>query len=545
MEGFTLNKARMMDILIELCKIPSISETKGEIDMAYKIHEILMRNEYFKNNPENAIVHDIKNDIKNRKFVSAFFKGNTENKKTVILLSHFDVVAVSEYGAMKEYAFDPVLYTEILKTKKPFSLPKDVQSDLDSNNYLFGRGTMDMKYGIAADIEVLNQVSYLENFDGNILFLSVPDEEANSAGMLGSLEFLHDLREKNNLIYSCAIISEPYFIKHTQDKCKYIYTGTVGKLLPMFFCVGKETHVCEPYAGLNPNLMCAAILDEIEQNPNLSDHVEDTFVPPPMCLKLSDNKDEYSVQIPTSAYLYFNIMTLYSTPSEIMDKMKLLAKNAFTKVINRLQDKAKEYAIITKSQIEVPKIDPKVLSFEEFIDECKKNTPEVETYIQNIINKSDSIDLRELTLEVLREAHKYYKDRNPIIVVCYAPPYYPHAKPSEEGSKVFEVCNHIIKYAKDNFNEDLAIEPYFPGLSDMSYLRLSNDIDIKGLTKNFPVWGELYSVPLDIIATLNIPFINLGPLGKDAHKYTERINISYSFDIASKLLFESIFKFLQ
>jgi len=50
---------------------------------------------------------------------------------------------------------------------------------------------------------------------------------------------------------------------------------------------------------------------------------------------------------------------------------------------------------------------------------------------------------------------------------------------------------------------------------------------------------------LDAIASLNIPFMNIGPLGKDAHKYTERINISYSFEIASKLVFEAVLSALD
>ena len=39
---------------------------------------------------------------------------------------------------------------------------------------------------------------------------------------------------------------------------------------------------------------------------------------------------------------------------------------------------------------------------------------------------------------------------------------------------------------------------------------------------------------------LNIPFVNFGPLGKDAHRYTERVDLAYSFGKAPALLRELV-----
>lgn len=79
----------------------------------------------------------------------------------------------------------------------------------------------------------------------------------------------------------------------------------------------------------------------------------------------------------------------------------------------------------------------------------------------------------------------------------------------------------------------------------MSYLGLPDNIDVESLKANLPLWGDQYTIPLDSIAGLNIPFMNIGPLGKDAHKYTERINISYSFEIASRLVLEAVLSALD
>ena len=45
-----------------------------------------------------------------------------------------------------------------------------------------GRGTMDMKCGLALQMAMIEQACE-ERFDGNVLLLAVPDEEVNSVGM--------------------------------------------------------------------------------------------------------------------------------------------------------------------------------------------------------------------------------------------------------------------------------------------------------------------------------------------------------------------------
>ncbi|WP_155241950.1 hypothetical protein [Clostridium pasteurianum] len=49
----------------------------------------------------------------------------------------------------------------------------------------------------------------------------------------------------------------------------------------------------------------------------------------------------------------------------------------------------------------------------------------------------------------------------------------------------------------------------------------------------------------NIIKNLNIPAINYGCYGKDAHKWTERVYKPYSFDILPKLILSTVDKFLN
>ncbi len=55
-----------------------------------------------------------------------------------------------------------------------------------------------------------------------------------------------------------------------------------------------------------------------------------------------------------------------------------------------------------------------------------------------------------------------------------------------------------------------------------------------------PVLGNGYDIPFDDILALNVPTVNIGPYGKDAHKSTERLEMNYSTKVAPQLLKRAI-----
>lgn len=535
-----MDKIRMKNNLLELCKVPSISETSGELLISQKLYDMLSEMNYFQMNSKHLYHLPISGDPYGRSFVAGLLRGNQKSSKTVILLSHYDVVAVEDYGSLKEHAFDPEKYTELLKSSN-INLPEEARKDLASGDYLFGRGTMDMKFGIALDIEILHEVSKdLENFPGNILFLSVPDEEASSVGMLGAIEFLNQLKQKESLDYKCCIVSEPHFPAYEGDTSNYIYTGTVGKLLPVFYCIGKETHAGEPFAALNPNLLTAKLIEKIEQNPELCEQDRGCTTPAPVCLKSADTKTEYSVQTPTTAYAYFNLVTLKKTPIEIMDKLKSIATEAFEDALAEIKKKAVKWSEVTGDKLQLPKFMPTVITYSELLAQCKQlHGSSILQHMENFVKSSKLQDPRQLSIETIKELCKFSPHKDPMIVVFFAPPYYPSCSGIDHYPILDSLSKDIIQRAK-TLDVELLQQPYFTGLSDMSYLGLPGSLDASAVASDFPVWGSRYSLPLEAMAELNIPFINLGPLGKDAHKYTERLCISYSFDKTAQLVLDTV-----
>src|SRR5699024_6075810 len=83
-----------------------------------------------------------------RHLLTALVRGREPSaKETIVLLSHFDVVGVEDYGSLENLAFHPMELTKELHQRID-ELPEEVAQDLGTGNWLFGRGTMDMKAGL-------------------------------------------------------------------------------------------------------------------------------------------------------------------------------------------------------------------------------------------------------------------------------------------------------------------------------------------------------------------------------------------------------------
>ncbi|MCY8687805.1 M20/M25/M40 family metallo-hydrolase, partial [Bacillus spizizenii] len=59
----------------------------------------------------------------------------------------------------------------------------------------FGRGTMDMKAGLAVQLSMLERAMNGQ-FEGNLLLITVPDEEVNSRGMIEAVPILKEMEKK-------------------------------------------------------------------------------------------------------------------------------------------------------------------------------------------------------------------------------------------------------------------------------------------------------------------------------------------------------------
>ena len=95
----------------------------------------------------------------------------------------------------------------------------------------------------------------------------------------------------------------------------------------------------------------------------------------------------------------------------------------------------------------------------------------------------------------------------------------------------------VARLAREAFQVSLEIRPFFEGVSDLSYCGFQGaPEEMDAFARNMPGWGCPYRIPTEALAELDIPVLNLGPLGKDAHKNTERIHLPYYLDVYPRLL---------
>lgn len=537
-------------LTLELANIPSIVGTRKENDVVKMIYEKFMEMEYFKKHPDMVDYIYIKDDKLERKSVLAMVKGEKgSSDKTIVLIGHTDTVGISDYGDLIDYATNPL---ELEDKLKKVTLPKEVMRDLESGKYLFGRGIFDMKCGVAILMTLIEAISnQVEKFEGNLVFAAVCDEEGNSGGMLSIVPELLKLKEKEGLNYLAVIDTDYSAPRYDGDNTRYIYVGTIGKLMPSFYIVGSETHAGDPFNGLDPNLISTAIVNEFNYNTKYCDVAEGEGTVPPITLRQQDLKNEYSVQTAKNSYLYFNYGTHNSTPDEIMKKILEGTEVAFKNVLNELSDEYRKYCDMNDFTYEELSWQSRVMSYDELYKKVKEEKGEVvDKEIKKLNEKlldNPNIDERLFALKTVEKVHELWSDKEPVVIVFFSPPYYPHIyiedkSPQEE--KLLSVINKVIK--ENDSSYDIKMKKFYPYISDLSYAAApKEDKAIYTLKNNMPGFGAKYILPIEEMQKLNLPVVNIGPFGKDAHKFTERLEKDYSFNVVPKIVYETIINLLK
>ena len=537
------------DLLIELVKIPSLSNTAQEKEIGDFILNKLSRLDYFKANPDNIFFKKIKNDPHQRGAIAALLNKG-ESNKTIIFVNHYDVVDTLDYGKYKNLAFKPETLTEKYKEIGIYDQIIDRFKDNDMPlELLFGRGVSDMKAGLAVELIMLDYLSKNQDFKGNILFLSVPDEENTSLGMLTAVELLVDLKSKLDLEYIAAINTEPTFPAYPGDNSRYIYTGSLGKAVMFFYGVGLETHAGDVLSGLNGNLIISDLINELEANILYSDRIEDYVAPPPTCLKMRDYKRHYSAQIPHTSAAYINFCLVKDNAADLMKIIKQLTLESVQKVESRIDKNFREYAKIQGFSAEEKSSKAWAYSFEEFLTLAQKNSRDkVNQIIKELVESNQDIEVQELCLLIVDKINDYVNFTGPGIVYGFTPPYYPPVLADENSKydkKILEITEDLIEESA-RYGYEVKTSSVFPGISDLSYFKLNDLAAIKNsLAANLPVWESKYNLPLKAMAELDIPVMNLSMHGFDAHKHTECLELNYSLKVVPYLLKKAAFDLIE
>ncbi len=532
---------RIRELMEELCKIPSVSgDAKEENLCAQFIYDYLS---YLKPvAPATLTVKLIpcdKDDL-GRNAVLALYRTAEKTDRTILLTGHFDVVSAEVYGKLKDVAFEPEICTEEIHE---LSLSKAVKKDLESGNWLFGRGTMDMKCGLAMFMLAIKVASQEKDFPANLLFLAVPDEESNSAGMRGALPAFVKFIEDEKLDVVAALSGEPCFVwtNSQGEEVRPYWTGTIGKIMPFVLSLGKESHINDYYEGFNASLLCSWTVEALEGDRYFLSVDQQYNLPPPTCLYMATLRKEYSVTLPSKAVAYFNVLTANATPQEVLDKVRERLKAKVTQAINEENSKGRP----------VPLPLPKFYLYSDIVHKARHSFNNEKEYEKSLADFQKSIkEERDERQRGILEA-SWQWDRSglsgPAMVIGVLPPYYP-PRINRMKTENEKLLRKVIE-EEAAIGEKLAelgkteVIDVFAGITDMSFLGFEGDEkDLVALKDNMPGWGTLFWLPIDELKKIDIPVANMGPSGKDAHKATERLELGYSLKVAPRLLRETLWK---
>ncbi|RDW19407.1 M20/M25/M40 family metallo-hydrolase [Oceanobacillus chungangensis] len=518
----------LRDLLNELVSWKSMTLSEGEREFPVKLQAKLQDLAYFQQHSDQLELHDA--DLR-RKLLTALYR-HPDAKKTICLISHFDTVNTEEYGDYEPLATQPEELTKIW-TENQDEFSEEVRNDLHTGEYLFGRGTMDMKMGLVLHMRLIEKAS-MEKWPINLLLLTVPDEEVNSAGMRAAVPVLLELQDKHQLTYTLFLNSEPVFTQEPKDHAHYLYTGSIGKLLAAALFYGKETHAGEPLSGLTSPYIASYLTREMEWNDAFQETVLGETTPLPLTLQQTDLRLEYSTQTPYRSSALYNIFTFERSAADVFDIYENVTKIAAQKCNEDYQRNCKRNHVEPIGKI-------KVIRYKTLLDyaTAKLGKSLIEE-VKADIAYQDGWDDREKSLRIADKLMIYCQELAPAIIILFAPPYYPAV--NSTGNTLIEACTDFVKQrALEKYNLSIERVHYFNGLCDLSYVNYQGTT--AGWTtfeENTPVWGDSYSIPFAEMQQLEAPVLNIGPFGKDAHKRTERLHIKNAFEIIPAILDEMV-----
>ncbi len=531
----------------KLVSMPSVNGTGGEREKAEFIQQLIRSFPYFAENRQYVWEQETVNDPLDRKNVFAFVKGNGSSNQTIIFHAHLDTVDIDDFGVLRHEAFQPEVLQSFFKN---YEHDTDVQQDALSDDWIFGRGSVDMQSGIA--VHLGNLLYFSQNRDelnGNLLFMVNPDEESQHAGIKSAIHELNRLKTEWGLEFKAAINNDFISPQYEGDNTRYIYSGAAGKILPSFYIYGREAHVGDTLTGVDPNYIAAELTKRIHNNMDLCEDMDGEMVLPPTCLYQRDNKSTYNVQTATSSYLYFNYFLYKASAKEVLERLLTITNEACQDVTQYLSKQYDRFVEKTNLPRKSLQWDIEVYSFEDYCQRLQNLNINTKQVCDTVAERHRGEDLRNISFKIMEVLNELDPSKKPRIILFFAPPYLPHNYLREDvgaEKKIHDTIQTLLVEEQDLIEERFELKKFFPYLADGSYLSIhETNEELESLLRNLPDLGDMYSLPIQEIRQLNIPSLNFGVYGKDGHKWTERVYKPYTFEVLPTLIRKATVKLLE
>ncbi len=119
----------------------------------------------------------------------------------------------------------------------------DPYEAVEKDGFIYGRGTQDMKSGVAAFVQALKET---KEFKGTLSLLLTSDEEGEAVN--GTIKVLEYLKE-NSMLPDAVVVAEPTCEDEFGDAIKVGRRGSINGYLTL---KGKQGHAAYPEKAINP-----------------------------------------------------------------------------------------------------------------------------------------------------------------------------------------------------------------------------------------------------------------------------------------------------
>ena len=520
---------RVMELTERLVRSPSVVGTDGEGAMGRVLAGYLLEQAA---GLSRVHIHTAQADKPNECIaVLAYCPAPVDTQRTLILMGHTDTVGLEPYGPLAKHAFD----SDALKREYKDSSDEDVRAAARSADWNFGRGWLDMKGGVAAIVEVFLREARLihagspEALPAHIVLLLTPDEEDASRGARALLPELIRLKHERNLEFVRVVNADYIAPIEPGDESKYLYSGTVGKILLGVSVFGRPTHAGETFNGVNASALGGYLAYALEHDRKLLAGVGGEWLPPPTVLHAGDRRARYDVMTMDVSEIYINIFHTGRDAGllwrEIRMELRRLVKQYDREMRRRYQ------RFVARADLKLPRYEwpPEVIDYGELkrrVAGAGHDADAKEAWYRGEA-LAKYLDGREQAYYIIRGLAGELPPGRPLVVASLLPPYYPASiadKRAPETAKLAALCaEHGLKHRR-----------VYPYISDMSYFSFGRADNLAAWSAQAPLWFG--AEELEQYQAIAAPVINLGPWGVGAHRWEERVYVPFLRDELPRLL---------
>jgi arginine utilization protein RocB len=456
-----------------------------------------------------------------RPVVWALVRGRTP--RTLMMLGHYDTVGFDEYTALgasagSNIALDPAALREQLVTEGAARaygelLARDVEEEWRRpGTWMFGRGSLDMKSGLAAGLAALSDLAAsADSLGGNVMFVATPDEENHSIGMRTALGRLLDYQLERAADF-LGVLNLDY------SDTPAAYRGALGKSRVALWVLGTPAHAARPFEAVDAAQIAAHIVLSATLSPALIERFEDMTSPPPVALRLRDLKPRYDVQTAVEAAVELNVLTFARKPAEILDRVRGVAQMAAADVLKRRDALRGENRLERGTHVSSPT--PVVKTLDELEEGLSFSVDEMLTSLSAAA--SGGREVARSTLTRLRELATRARLTGPSVVLYELPPHYPAVAPRE--GPLSRAAAEVLG------REGVELKPFYPFVTDASLLA-------DPMAPHFNAGAALPSLRSARKPAGSEPdIVTLGPWGRGAHGPYERVNAPYAFEKLPRMI---------